>query len=663
MPSDQAKSPRRGRRKFTGQRPATGASMAPPRPRTRTLQGGLCPLFAVGSICAVHATGVALLFGPINGLFDNNPLIDQDWGLHFQHMRSLEAFWRDDGRLWGYNPYFMAGFPSNTIQDLSIKLFELLALGLSSLTLTPLQWFKIVTFLAVAITPGLSYFSARNFFVDRELAPSAALAATVLGTLYWWNSLPREMFFYGMIGFPVAAYVSLWGVSLIYRIARQARSFSLTHVGWLAFAMLILPLHVQALLILLPPLLALSWIEPKHFTPNLVLSILGAAVLSLAANGCWLIPAIAHRGDDVSLALVAQLPLFASMDPFAFITDYLGPRGYWTFRPGFLEKGLRLVLLILGLLGLRHLIRGEQRALGIMLAWSLVGLFLLTYFGAFIPFVKAWQPLRFKIPFDLFLIIAAAYAVARQLARNDVTKSPMMPLLLGAGALAFGVNLAQTESAGRMRLRTQLHPDLVRAIEWIERETPTEGRILFEESGDETGFVHDGVYLSNFVAAASGRQLIGGPINLYNDRHHFAEFHSGKLFKRDIGALSDAELQNYLQLYNIGAIAAFHPASIKRFQAIPGSVTFDQRIGALHLFKVNQTLSWFVEGQGKLTARLNRLELSQLSGNPIIVKYHWLAGLTSEPAAKIEPVKLADDPIPFIKIIDAPTALTLRLGP
>jgi hypothetical protein len=318
--------------------------------------------------------------------------------------------------------------------------------------------------------------------------------------------------------------------------------------------------------------------------------------------------------------------------------------------------------LILGVLGTRRLIRSDQRSLGIMLAGGLTGLFLLSYFGALIPALKAWQPLRFKIPYDLFLVIGAAYAIGRQLQSGDVTKPWLIPLLLSGAALTFAINLGQSESTGRLRLRSQLPPEIARIVEWIEREAAPDGRILFEESGDETGFVHDGIYLSSFLPYLTGRQIIGGPINLYNDRHHFAEFHSGKLFKRDIGALSDTELRNYLGLYNIGAIAAFHPASLKRLQSIPGLVTLDQRIGPVHLMKVNQVLNWFVQGQGKIKARLNRLELTELAGNPVIVKYHWIAGLKSEPAAKIEPVKLADDPIPFIKIIDPPAALILRAG-
>jgi hypothetical protein len=163
------------------------------------------------------------------------------------------------------------------------------------------------------------------------------------------------------------------------------------------------------------------------------------------------------------------------------------------------------------------------------------------------------------------------------------------------------------------------------------------------------------------IAYLTGRQLIGGPINLYNDRHHFAEFHSGKIFKKEIQTLTDKELGNYLQLYNIGAVVAFHPASIQRLQAIPGLVTLEQRIGPVHLMRVQQPLTWFVQGEGKLKAELNRLELSELKGSEIIFKFYWVDGLTTHPLTKLERVNLADDPIPFIKLVNPPSNVTLRV--
>jgi hypothetical protein len=212
-----------------------------------------------------------------------------------------------------------------------------------------------------------------------------------------------------------------------------------------------------------------------------------------------------------------------------------------------------------------------------------------------------------------------------------------------------------------MQLRTDVPPELRAIVEWIQKEAPANARVLFEESGDETGFVYDGMYLSSFVPHWTGRQLIGGPINLYNDRHHFAEFHSGKLLKRDIQTFSDEEIRNYLRLYNIGAVVAFHPVSIRRLRSLAGLIALDRRIGPVHLMKVNQPLTWFFEGEGEVKAGLNRLEVSNVKGEEVILKYHWVEGLAGSPAVKIAPIRLFDDPIPFIKIAQPPADFTLGI--
>ncbi|HYA29670.1 MAG TPA: hypothetical protein VEI95_12690, partial [Acidobacteriota bacterium] len=381
----------------------SAATTNPNRRNAASVIGGLLnsPRYALSLawiIFTFHALGLLLLFQPLNGLFDPSPLLDQDWGLHFHHLKSLEAFWQQDHSFSGYNPFFMAGYRSNTIQDLSIKFFEYVSIGLSSLALSSVQWFKLAAFLSTASVPWLLYFSARNIFRADGAKNVTAVSAALLGTIYWWNSLPREMLFYGMIGFPVASYLSILGVSLFYRIAQDDRALTPAHFGWLAFALIILPLHVQSIVTFVPPLIGLLIIQPKRIRRSLVLWTVGPAALALLVNSFWLWPAIAHRGDDISKAIVEQLPIFASTDPLTFLIDYLGAKGFWTFRPGFTEKGFRLGLLILGMLGIRRLIDSDKRAVGIMLATGATFLFLLTYFGAFIPTLKAWQPLRFKVP-------------------------------------------------------------------------------------------------------------------------------------------------------------------------------------------------------------------------------------------------------------------------
>jgi hypothetical protein len=617
-----------------------------------------------GILFLLHSLGLASLFVPLSSLFNSQPVTEQDWGLHFHHLKSMEAFWHQDRAFWGYNPLFMAGYPSNTIQDLSIKFFEFAALGLATFGLAPIQWFKLLAFLLAAAVPWLMYFAGRNLFFDRvDIKNGTALGAALLGTAYWWNSFPREMFFYGMVGYAPVSYASVLGVTLLYRIAKNSSSRSSIHFAWLLLALVILPLHVQSIVLFLPPAVALLLVKTDVYRRNLFFWTAGVAALSILANLAWLAPAFDHRSDDVASAIVDQLPLFTSMDPFTFIKDYVGPAGYWTFRPSFLEKGFRLMLLLIGSWGTWKLLHSENRTVGIMLASAEIVLFLLAYFGSLIPFVNSWQPLRFKVPFDLFLTLPASYILADGLARRSpASRSYILPAIGACGLLAFLFNLFATEIRTTMLLRAGLRPELSAIVEWIKNETPAEGRVLFEESGDETGFVYDGAYLSSFIPHWTGRELIGGPINLYNDRHHFAEFHSGKFLKKDFAMLTDDAIRNYFRLYNIGAVVAFYPASIQRLQSVPGLVTVDRRIGPVYLMRVNQPLSWFIQGEGKVKARLNRLELSDLKGKEIVLKYHWIKGLSASPPARIAPVKIYDDPIPFIKIFEPPAALTLRIG-
>src|SRR5262245_31486461 len=173
---------KRSRREETGHRLAD---------RQRQTQVKIHPLddnaslILVAGIFLLHSLGLASLFSPLGGLFSNQPIIEQDWGLHFHHLKSMEAFWYQDRTFWGYNPFFMAGYPSNTIQDLSIKLFEFAALGLAPLGLTPVQWFKILAFLAMAVVPWRMFFAERNLFIDvGKCTKRVASVAAVLGTGY-----------------------------------------------------------------------------------------------------------------------------------------------------------------------------------------------------------------------------------------------------------------------------------------------------------------------------------------------------------------------------------------------------------------------------------------------------------------------------------------------
>jgi hypothetical protein len=610
-----------------------------------------------------HSAGLILLFHPAQGLFNKQPVIEQDWGLHFHHLHAMEGFWHQDKTLWGYNPYFMGGYPSNTIQDMSIKCFEMLAVLASGIGINVVFAFKLLAFLAASAVPWMLFFAVRNFLGHDIYVPLACFLAALLGAGYWWNSFPREMFFYGMLGFPPASCLMILSASLFYRALKARGAFTLTHLAWAASLAILLPMHLQAAIILVLPVIFTVIFCRKQISIRGVLWLSAGAVMAICVNLFWLIPLFKHRIDDISPLIVKQIPIFLSSDPFAFIKDYLGLADYWSFRTSFWERGLRWILLLLGLGGSVRLLSGKHKDRGLVFLFTTLSLFVLTYFGSFVQFFEGWQPLRFKIPCDFFLVLPAAFLISK---RKQISSSKIkigsIYFLSACGFFALAANIIQTESRLPLRLRTQFAPEIEGIVKWIDTETSKDARILFEESGDETGFFYNGMYLSSFLPHLTGSQLIGGPINIYNDRHHFAEFHSGILFKRDITTLTDEELASYFRAYNIDAAIAFHPNSVKRLLALQNLVSLEKTIGPVHLMKIKQPSTWFLNGEGKANVEWNRIYCSAVKGEEVILKYHWVENIISSPPLEIKWTQVLDDPIPFIKILHPPSEFTLSIG-
>ena len=290
----------------------------------------------------------------------------------------------------------MAGYPSNTIQDLSIKFFEFSALILSMLPWLRSRGLRSWPSSPSLAFPGLCILPPAIFFLIETISKAArhlwhSWERPTGGTPYqekcfstaWWVMRP-------------AAYTSVLGVTLLYRIAKNPSLWSASHFRWLILMLAIPPLHLQSVVIFMPPTIALLF-QRDIFRRNLLIWALVGGTLSILVNLPWLAPAFVHRADGVYSELVDQLPLFISVDPFTFLKDYVGPAGYWTFRSSFSEKGFRLMLLLLGSWGTWKLVRSENRAAGVLLAATWFFLFLFVYFGSLIPFLKSWQPLRFKV--------------------------------------------------------------------------------------------------------------------------------------------------------------------------------------------------------------------------------------------------------------------------
>jgi hypothetical protein len=620
----------------------------------------------------LHTLGLFALADPASAWFAAEPFVDQDWALHHFHLHSLAAFW-EHARSWGYSPSFMAGFPSNTMADLSIKFFELAALFTPFLALDAA--FKLLVLAAHSAVPWLLHLAQEDLCAPADargasappasrLAPLAPFLAAALGTAAWWNSFPREMLFYGMVGFPAGSAFGLWLLGRLRRLLAEPASARAV-LAWLAGCLVMLPLHAQVALLLAAPGAALFALRPSRRG----LAWIGAGVgLALLAHALWLVPLITHADDARYADAVRALPLFFSPDPWTFARDYAGSVSLWSFREPGLEAPLRLFLLALGAAGL---VRCRARpAILLPLALVIAGCFALAYFGYLFPALHGWQCLRFKVPLDCSLALASSCLLATGAVRAPESRPRIVRHLarglVAAGACAalagFAVNLWRTERTGELRMHARLGGPAAQVIDWIAREAPPRGRILFEESGDESGFFWDGAYLSSLVAVRTGRELIGGPANLVIDRHHFVEFHSGLLFGRPIEGFADAELERAFELYDVTAIASFHPRSNERFARLAPLVQLAARFDQAVVWRVRRESTPVLAGRAEVRAGPDRIECSQVAPEELILAYHWVEGLASQPPLALERHFVPEDPIPFIRIASPPARFVLSIG-
>ena len=123
-------------------------------------------------------------------------------------------------------------------------------------------------------------------------------------------------------------------------------------------------------------------------------------------------------------------------------------------------------------------------------------------------------------------------------------------------------------------------------------------------------------------------------------------------------------MARHLELYNVGWVLCWSPRARRYFEAYAEASRIDD-FDRFTLYRIHREPSWFVRGSGRVHAVPNRIELSDLTADQgtVILKYHWLETLRSEPPRELRPVSLLGDPVPFISVIDPPRSLLIYNAP
>ena len=130
---------------------------------------------------------------------------------------------------------------------------------------------------------------------------------------------------------------------------------------------------------------------------------------------------------------------------------------------------------------------------------------------------------------------------------------------------------------------------------------------------------------------------------------------------KPIDHISQEEFFQFAEQYNLGWIIAHSPESKEYFDRMPGVIPL-QGFLDLQTYQIQRPLGYFLKGSGRISSRdHNQLTLSNVKGSEIILKYHYIRGLVSNPSTDIVAIKYPDDPNPFIGIRNPPSDLTLFL--
>jgi hypothetical protein len=621
-----------------------------PVPASRGPPAANPAFLALGTII-VQSVLVSLTF-PIGQLLTAAPLFYIDSPFHWYQMEVAKGL-AAQGHLVGYDPYFGAGYLGGINVNASAKLPAALAV-LFSPWLSSVVVYKLYVFAAAVLAPAAMPLAMHWLRLSRR----AALAATAFALLVWWLSATRWYHTAGMVSFVFCSYLALPFAALATRYLTERTSrlapLAVAIVG--AIGIFIHPLFPVPAAFLVVALTIALWREVD--LGKLAIVFVAVPILCVLPNLTWVVPTFRAHALSVLMAYPHQ-----KLADISIVWNEALGRFTGSARGARVNTVLWFAVLWAWVAPL------ETRAKRVAVAVTIASFVLILFaaLGAAHPIIAALQPNRLSVPAYLFLTVPAGLGLVATIELLFAqgfwrVASTGSAALFAATFAFFGWELERELSPADIPHHGAHPPEVrgvgehsVRILEWLKNDTTPDARVLFETSN---GRIHDGAHMAGYYALASGREFIGGPYPF----NFFAGFWDGFLFGRRIDSFSEQELSHYLRLYNIGWIVAFSEPSKRVFDGMSGVNPLESH-GPIKTYAVAGPRTFFLEGSGTVAARtFGRVELARLSGAAVVLKYHYVPGLRTVPAARLTPVFLPGDPTPFVHIADPPSNLVMT-GP
>jgi hypothetical protein len=597
--------------------------------------------------------------------------------LYFHSALVTRHFLKNSWTTAGYDPSFMSGYAKSVIFPASSTLPELVVALWTSVP--PETAYKVYVLVGAALVPWLLLWGGRI----GKCGVKTLGIAVALFLIYVWTDFPISYVSFGMIPYFLAIPL---GLAATIQFCRYVADGGLTCWAWSALLLTIAVLvHFTAAMVIVPAVcvsyLTARWesrAPERRWRVWRHVGVWAIPLIVLAVNAFWWWPGI-------KLATTKGASDFAFKHSDESLAQRLG-------NIFMVEPPVQSVLWALGVLGLVILIR-RNRVLGLtLLAWIGAG-FAWGYLAGASQTLDFLQPGRHTYACYTGLALAGGVGLARVLAllrdnpgvRLDLwalvglalvgLRLWSVPLLavaegrLGLPPLSvFGQRISVMPS-NRPRpepfLSSRPSPRLLWVVDRVRRRLKPGERLLYEEGGFSLPGVPDpfeGGRFSGLLPHWTGVEVLGGPYLHAALTTNFTQFGEGKLFgKADWGR---DHFVKYAKLYRPAAIVCWSPHARIFCMSNPDLIEVKDDDGVVLLGRVLGFEGSTIEGTAQVTASPGRLRVEGVQAGldgTVVLRYHSVPCLRSQPPVRWDSVFLAEDPVPFIRLQPVAGTVTFEL--
>ena len=597
-------------------------------------------------LCTAHSLAIWQSLEGAKGLTNGWPLWRDDHPLYYHSALVTRDFLKLSWTTAGYDPSFMSGYPKSVVFPASSTLPELVVAFFGGTK--PELAYKVYVLLATALVPWLIGLAALAW----RIAWEGVFVSVAVFLVYLWTDFPINYATFGMLPYLLAIPLALLATAVFSRFLESGSVFTwLISAGLMTLAVMV---HFTSAMVAAPAALVAtmaSWHAlNKYNEPFPKARWVGVGLIPLlviVGNAFWWLPGL-------------WLAKTKGPSDFAFVH----PEGVVQRLIQIVQSEARveLVLIVAGLLGFVVMRIGRHRPLHGLATFLAMG-FAWGYLAGSSRSLDFLQPGRHTYAFYSGLCVASGLGVSigcKVLRERFGYKTDwvFLTVLLGLGGAYFGQDVQQSLNVRVFSpipfLSSRPSPRLLWVMSRVKKHVAPGERLLYEEGGFGIPGLADpyqGGRFSGLLPSNLGIELIGGPYLHAALTTNFTQFGEGKLFGK---ADWDRDwFVRYAKLYRPAAMLCWTPRSRAFCRDNPDLIEIKEDEGTLMLARVKGFAGDAIRGEAEVRARPGTLQVTGVKADLdgyVVLRYHSVPCLWTNPPMAWDSVSQEGDPVPFIRL-------------